>query len=46
MSVLILVAVLFAILLLSWTIWFLIERARYNIKYEDEVDERLRSISR
>ena len=46
MSVLTLIAILSAILLYGWAIWFVIELIRYIISGEYEVDQRLRNIGR
>lgn len=46
MSVLTLIVTLLIILILSWTVSLAIERVRANFKYRDEVEKRLRSISR
>ena len=46
MSVLTLIAILVAILVFGWAIWFVIELIRYIVTGEYEVDQRLRNISR
>jgi hypothetical protein len=46
MSTLALIGTLLAILVLSWAVWFVIELVRYILNHEDEVDQRLRNISR
>lgn len=46
MSVLTLIAILSAILVFGWAIWFVIELIRYIISGEYEVDQRLRNIGR
>ena len=46
MSTLALIGILVTILVLSWVVWSLIECARHSIQYEDELDQRLRSINR
>ncbi len=46
MSALTHTGILLAILVLSWALWFVIELVRYIINHEDEVDQRLRNISR
>ncbi len=46
MSTLTLIGTLLAILVLSWAVWFIIELVRYILNHEDEVDQRLRNISR
>jgi len=44
MSVLTLIAILSAILVFGWAIWFVIELIRYIVSGEYEVDQRLRNI--
>jgi|APIni6443716594_1056825.scaffolds.fasta_scaffold3995681_2 hypothetical protein len=44
MSVLTLIAILVAILVFGWAIWFVIELIRYIVSGEYEVDQRLRNI--
>ena len=39
-------AILLAILILGWAIWFLIEFIRYVLSGEYEIDQRLRKIVR
>ena len=46
MSELTLIVILLIILILSWTVRLVIERVRDNFKYRDEVEKRLRSLSR
>jgi hypothetical protein len=46
MSVLTLIAILSAILVFGWAIWFVIELIRYIVSGEYEVDQRLRNIGR
>jgi len=46
MSTLTVIGVLLAILLLSWAAWFAIGLIRYIVNGEDEIDQRLREISR
>jgi hypothetical protein len=46
MSVLTLIAILVAILVFGWAIWFVIELIRYIVSGEYEVDQRLRNIGR
>ncbi len=46
MSALTLIAILFALPVFSWTVWFLIELIRYIVSGEYEVDKRLRNIGR
>lgn len=46
MSTLTLIGTLLAILVLSWAVWFVIELVRYILNDEDEIDQRLRNISR
>ena len=44
MSALTLIAILSAILVFGWAIWFVIELIRYIVSGEYEVDQRLRNI--
>ncbi len=44
MSALTLIAILVAILVFGWAIWFVIELIRYIVSGEYEVDQRLRNI--
>jgi hypothetical protein len=46
MSVLTAIAILIAILIFGWAVWFVIEFIRYIVSGEYEVDKRLRNISR
>jgi hypothetical protein len=46
MSALTLIAMLIALFVSGWAVWFVIELIRYVISGEYEVDERLRNISR
>jgi len=46
MSVLTLIAILVAILVFGWAIWFVIELIRYIVSGEYEMDQRLRNIGR
>ncbi|MBI5954211.1 MAG: hypothetical protein HY865_21350 [Chloroflexi bacterium] len=46
MSALTLIAILSAILVFGWAIWFVIELIRYIVSGEYEVDQRLRNIGR
>jgi hypothetical protein len=46
MSALTLIAILVAILVFGWAIWFVIELIRYIVSGEYEVDQRLRNIGR
>lgn len=46
MSTLPLIGILLAILVLSWAVWFVIGLVRYILNNEDEVNQRLRNISR
>ena len=45
-ATLIALAILLAILILGWAIWFLIEFIRYVLSGEYEIDQRLRKIVR
>ena len=45
-TVLTVLAILIAIVVLGWAIWFLIELIRYIFTGEYEMDQRLRNISR
>jgi len=45
MSALTLIAILIAILVTGWAIWFVIELIRYITSGEYEIDKRLREIS-
>jgi len=46
MSTLTFTGILLAILVLSWAVWFVIELVRYIINDGDEIDKRLRNVSR
>jgi hypothetical protein len=46
MSTLTLIGILLGILILSWAAWFVIGLIRYIVNDEDEIDRRLREISR
>ena len=46
MSVLTLIAILIALIVFGWAIWFVIEFIRYIVTGEYDVDKRLRDISR
>lgn len=46
MSTLTFACILLAILVLSWAVWFVIELVRYIINDGDEIDKRLRNVSR
>ncbi len=46
MSALTFVAVLVALLILGWAVWFVIEFLRYTLSGEYEMDKRLRDICR
>ena len=45
MSELTFIVILLIILILSWTVRRVVERVRATCEYQDEVDQRLRSIS-
>ncbi len=44
MSALTVLAILVALLVLGWAVWFLIEFLRYTLSGEYEMDKRLRDI--
>ena len=46
MSALTLIAILIALAIFGWAIWFVIELIRYIVSGEYEVDQRLRNIGR
>ena len=46
MSVLTLIAILIALIVAGWAVWFVIESVRYIFSGEYEMDKRLRNISR
>jgi len=46
MSALTVIAILIALPILVWAVWFVIEFIRYIVSGEYEVDKRLRNISR